>query len=74
MRAVTFVDRLTLEIPGSVAQCGIFLADVNDDGESELIVGTTEGDLFIYKEGWVVYFIPIFELYSVFGSKDRRCI
>ncbi|XP_023340784.1 KICSTOR complex protein ITFG2-like isoform X3 [Eurytemora carolleeae] len=49
MRAVTFVDRLTLEIPGSVAQCGIFLADVNDDGESELIVGTTEGDLFIYK-------------------------
>ena len=60
MRAVTFVDRLTLEIPGSVAQCGIFLADVNDDGESELIVGTTEGDLFIYKEGWVVNFIKIF--------------
>ena len=51
MRAVTFVDRLSLDIPGSVAQCGVLLDDINGDGESELIVGTTDGELYIYKAG-----------------------
>jgi len=32
-----------------VAQCGVYLGDINADGEFELVVGTTEGDLYIYK-------------------------
>ena len=49
MRSVTFVDRLTLEINGDVAQHGVCLADVNGDGDHELVVGTDNGDLLIYK-------------------------
>ena len=51
MRSVTFVDRLTLDICGEVAQHGVCLADVTGDGDSELVVATDIGDLYIYKYG-----------------------
>ena len=49
MRSVTFVDRLTLEVTGAIAQNGICLGDVNGDGDHELVVGNDAGDLFVYK-------------------------
>jgi len=49
MRSVTFVQRITLEVPGSVAQCGIYLGDVNSDGDNELVVATTDGEIYIYR-------------------------
>ena len=49
MRSVTFVDRLTLEVEGTVAQNGVCLADVDCDGDHELVVGTEAGELYIFK-------------------------
>jgi len=49
MRSVTFVDRLTLEVEGTVAQNGICLGDISGDGNFELIVGNEAGELFIFK-------------------------
>jgi len=49
MRSVTFVDRLTLEVEGTVAQNGICLGDISGDGNHELIVGNEAGELFIFK-------------------------
>ena len=51
MRSVTFVDRLTLEVEGTVAQNGVCLADVDCDGDHELVVGTEAGELYIFKVG-----------------------
>jgi hypothetical protein len=49
MRAVTFVDRLTLEVEGTVAQHGVCLGDVDSDGQHELVVGTEAGELLVFK-------------------------
>ena len=49
MRAVAFVDRITLKIEGSMAQCGVYLGDVDGDGGHELVFGTTDGNLYIHK-------------------------
>merc|ERR1719193_1233980 len=49
MRSVTFVQRITIEVAGSVAQNSVLLADANSDGEYELLVGSAEGDISIYK-------------------------
>ena len=46
MRSVTFVDRLTLEVTGAIAQNGVCLGDVNGDGDHELVVGNDAGELF----------------------------
>merc|ERR1719278_375083 len=49
MRSTSFVDRLTLEIGGDIAKHGVCLGDVNSDGDYELVVGTDNGDLLIFK-------------------------
>jgi len=51
MRSVTFVDRLTLDISGDIAQHAISLGDVTGDGDHELVVGTDTGELFVFKGG-----------------------
>jgi len=43
------VDRLTLEVGGDIAKHGVCLSDVNSDGDHELVVGTDNGDLLIFK-------------------------
>lgn len=49
MRAVCFVKRLSWELPGTVFRHGLTFGDVDNDGDNELVVGTAEGDLFIFK-------------------------
>ncbi|XP_033221622.1 KICSTOR complex protein ITFG2-like isoform X2 [Belonocnema kinseyi] len=49
MRAVCFVKRLNWELPGTVFRHGLTFGDVDNDGDNELVVGTAEGDLFIFK-------------------------
>lgn len=43
MRSVTFVDRLTLEVSGAIAQNGVCLGDVTGDGDHELVIGNDTG-------------------------------
>ncbi|XP_057323821.1 KICSTOR complex protein ITFG2-like [Microplitis mediator] len=49
MRAVNFVQRLQWDINGNVLTHGIVIGDVDNDGDNELVVGTSEGELYIFK-------------------------
>mmetsp|Transcript_12767 Transcript_12767/g.22749 ORF Transcript_12767/g.22749 Transcript_12767/m.22749 type:complete len:478 (-) Transcript_12767:215-1648(-) len=48
-RKVSLVNHVSLPFKGSVSQSSLALADVDGDGEAELVVGTLEGDLTVYK-------------------------
>lgn len=49
MRAVCFVKRLQWDVPGTLFRNGITIGDVDNDGDNELVVGTAEGDIYIFK-------------------------
>lgn len=49
MRAVSFVERLEFECPGSVFKNAIALGDVDNDSAMELVVGSDCGEVLIFK-------------------------
>lgn len=49
MENLTFVDHYDFEVPGHVFKNAVGLGDVDNDNEIELVVGTMEGTLFVYK-------------------------
>ncbi|XP_015755017.1 PREDICTED: integrin-alpha FG-GAP repeat-containing protein 2-like [Acropora digitifera] len=49
VRSVSFVENLQLEITESLFNESLLLADVDNDGDYELIVGQFNGDLVIFK-------------------------
>ena len=49
MRAVCFVKRYEFELSGTIFPNALVLNDVDNDGNSELVVGSMSGDLVIYK-------------------------
>ncbi|GLH05277.1 Uncharacterized protein GBIM_10917 [Gryllus bimaculatus] len=49
MRAVCFVERMEFQASGNVFPNSMALGDVNNDGDSELVVGNTSGELTIFK-------------------------
>ncbi|GAM27919.1 hypothetical protein SAMD00019534_110950 [Acytostelium subglobosum LB1] len=49
MRHISLVDRIVFNWKGNVFRRAITLADVDNDGDNELIVGSLEGNLTIFK-------------------------
>ncbi|KAJ8678836.1 hypothetical protein QAD02_014623 [Eretmocerus hayati] len=49
MKAVCFVKRLQWDFSGTLLRQGLTIGDVDNDGDNELIAGTAEGDLYIFK-------------------------
>ena len=49
VHSVSFVENLQLEITESLFNESLLLADVDNDGDYELIVGQFNGDLVIFK-------------------------
>ena len=48
-RSVSFVENLQLEISDNLNNEALLLADVDNDGDSELLVGQINGELSIFK-------------------------
>jgi len=51
MRSIPLIDRLSVEVQGSVTSSTICLGDVDNDGEFELCVGSPMGQLSVFKGG-----------------------
>lgn len=49
MRSVSYVQRVALEFSGSLFPHAICLGDVDNDTLNELVVGDTNGKLYVYK-------------------------
>ncbi|XP_014273430.1 KICSTOR complex protein ITFG2 isoform X1 [Halyomorpha halys] len=49
MRSVCFVDKIELDFSGNILADAIALGDIDNDGENELVVGTINGELSIFK-------------------------
>lgn len=48
-RSVSFVENLQLEISDNLFNEALLLADVDNDGDGELVVGQINGELSIFK-------------------------
>ncbi|GCC35776.1 KICSTOR complex protein ITFG2 [Chiloscyllium punctatum] len=49
MRSVSYVERVALDFSGNLFTQAICLGDTDNDGLNELVVGDTNGKLYVYK-------------------------
>ncbi|XP_065213929.1 KICSTOR complex protein ITFG2-like [Planococcus citri] len=70
MRSVSFVKHIELSFFGNIHQSALCLGDVDNDGNDELIIGNTDGNLFIYKEQECVQIINSLGMITAVGVGD----
>lgn len=70
MRSVSFVKHTELSFHGNIHQSALCLGDVDNDGNNELIIGNTSGNLFIYKEQECVQTINSLGMITAVGVGD----
>eukprot|EP00727_Mastigamoeba_balamuthi_P010909 m51a1_g6440 putative integrin-alpha fg-gap repeat-containing protein 2 (144) ;mRNA; f:377623-378206 len=49
VRQVSLVSKFVLDAPGNIFKRAICLGDLDSDGVNELVVGTLDGSLYVYK-------------------------
>lgn len=49
MRAISLVNRIEFEFRGNVARNAIVLGDLDNDGSNELVIGSDNGKVAIFK-------------------------
>lgn len=70
MRSVSFVKFFELSFVGNIYQNAIVLGDVDNDGHNELVIGNTNGTLFIYKERSCIQTIEKLGMITAIGVGD----
>lgn len=70
MRSVSFMKRFEFPLHGNIHQNALTLGDVDNDGNNELIIGNTNGSLFIYKEQNCVQTIDKLGMITAIGVGD----
>lgn len=70
MRSVSFVKYFEFTFPGNVHQNAVTIGDVDNDGNNELIVGNTNGNMLIYKEQNCVQTIEKLGMITAVGVGD----
>lgn len=58
MRAISLVNRVEFDYRGNVVKNGIAVGDVDNDGHNELVVGSGNGNLTIFKGRECIQVIP----------------
>ena len=48
-RSLSFVERVDLDFSGTFSKEALLLADVDKDGDNELVVGNMNGELAVFK-------------------------
>lgn len=70
MRSVSFVKCVEFAYFGNIYQSALSLGDVDNDGNNELIIGNTSGNLFIYKEQECVQTMNSLGMITAIGVGD----
>lgn len=70
MRSVSFVKCFELPFVGNIHQNALALGDVDNDGNNELIIGNTNGNMSIYKEQNCVQTIEKLGMITAVGVGD----
>lgn len=70
MRSVSFVKCFEFLFDGNIYQNALTLGDVDNDGNNELIIGNTNGNLFIYKEQSCIQTIDKLGMITAVGVGD----
>jgi len=46
-RQISFVEKIVLPFEGTILQEALAFGDVDNDGQTELVVGNLDGDLYV---------------------------